>query len=200
MVTELFDQSGNGNNAVLYSARNGPIPTINGQNSLLTLQWPGGSPDTGLASPAAVSNATGVSVFAVAKSIDPTYIASFIENWYYPNGGIVASPFTNIQISAGLTDTTSYHQSNVVMQQGDFNNFVTTYVDGSQIDTMPGCDYPLTFTAFNNPATLDIGFFRFFQPADFVGNIGQLVLIGAAASSGDIAAAHTLDKANWGTP
>jgi len=202
-VTELFDQSGAGNNATIYidtahgPQRPGPTPIVNGQNSLLTLQFSSGPPDTALASSASVNGGSGVSAFIVAKpnSATESDILSFIGNWTYPSVNTVGNPNTNITIPCGLTDTTSYHSDAVVLQQGDFPDFTTTYVDGAQIATMPGCDNTLQISS-----TLDLGFFRYFQPASYQGYLGQIVLIGSAVSSGDVTRAHTLDKANWNTP
>ena len=200
-ATKLYDEGSGANNAITFTGRDPPGLIINAQNGLPGLCFAGGGGfngnDQGLASPASIDNLAGASVFVVGEPANTTasYFASFVNQWYYPYNGTVANPDTNIAITAGITDTANYHQYIGSLQAGDFNNFTNSYVDGALAATAPSIDVALPISS-----TLDIGFFRFFQPAAYQGTISQIAVIGAAPSAGDIIRAHTLDKANFGTP
>lgn len=206
-VTRLYDQSGNGNDCVPFAGRFSPVPVINGQNSLLTLSFPSGASDTGCASSASITGQQGVSIFDIVKpqtAGSANLIAAFANSFYYPQGsaggGTMTCPFVGVQINAGLSDTTQYHESAMSVQGADLPNATNTYLDGSAVASGPCSDAPMPLRSDNNPLTLDVGFFRFFSPDGYSGSLGQMVMIGGAASAADATRAHTFDVANWGTP
>jgi len=196
-VTTLYDQSGHGNNATVIGGAVGPIPVVNGQSGLLTLNFDvntGGG--EGFTTSASINGAPGMSMFTTAKpASDSDFIFTFANDLYYPRGGkLDGSAFNAPAIDAGLTDTSAYHADAAVMQMGDFPNASSTYLDGGAIATGPGLDATAPIGS-----SLALGFY-YAPGGSYVGFAGQFVLISGAVSACDISRAHTLDQANWGTP
>lgn len=194
-VTHLYDQSGNANDGVLVGGRGGPVPHVNGKNSLMTLHW-ATNPDTCLGTPFALSN-RGATLFMIAQPTvnNDAYAIAMAGNIYYPDViGTLQLSWINTRAPAGLTDTTAFHSDAAVIGVGDFPTSTLTYVDGSQISAYPSIDFT------GGSSTMDIGCFRQASPAAFSGEIGQVVAVLGAASTGDISRAHSADVSKWATP
>lgn len=208
IVTELYDQSGNANNAITYTNRDPPGIILDAQNSLPVLSFAisGGisGNDQGLTlTNQVLGTSPGVSIFFVGKigQVNPVWIMAGVAqtggtNFAYGDNGQMANAGMPYFFTLDMTDTTMYHSYGVNTGMGDYVGSAAAYIDGNVVSTGGSVDLinPIGQCHF------DIGMFRNYQPDGYTGTMGQIVAFNGCTTASDAARFAVLDSTNWGTP